>query len=360
MYRVIIAVLFITTVSASTYTIGLVQPCDYLASSTDAKANVALFQSVLTKIGAEGGGILKVKTGTYLLNKFLEVSSNTEIAGEGMFNTILKLADKSPSFIYGNSKKSGFLRNRAGTNLIFRDLTLDGNKLNQNTDSNSLYGRYGIFTEGSKNLLFDSVKVMNWQAYGFDPHGWKSAPGGPLYGENIRITNCIAENNDWDGFTLDQSHGYHVENCQSLNNGRHGYNFCTGTTNSVAINNIASGNGFVLSGKGYPSSTRVCGINIVNNQLYGTGKITITGNTLRDAKNAGVCLNDVFDITISNNKIYANPTAHTYATKPYSCMYFEKARTSTVSNNECQTGSTFDTRKSPTGITFSGNTFALV
>jgi parallel beta-helix repeat protein len=360
MISIVISLLLITTVSARTYTIALSRPCDYLASRTDAKANVVTFQNAMNKIGTDKGGILRIKSGTYLLNKYIEMPSNIQVIGDGMTLTTLKLADKSPSFIYGNSKKSGFLRNRAGSNIILRDFTLDGNKLKQNTDSKSQYGRYGVFTEGSKNLVFDRVKVMNWQAYGFDPHGWKDAPGGPLYGNNIIITNCIAQNNDWDGFTLDQSNGYRVENCQSLNNGRHGYNFCTGTINSIGKNNYASGNGFVLSGLGFHTSTRACNVNIVNNQEYGTGKITITGNTLRDAKNAGICLNDVYSIVLSNNKIYANPNAHKYATNPYNCMYFEKVRSSSVLNNQCQRNSVFDKRKSPSGITYTGNTFNLV
>jgi hypothetical protein len=332
----------------SIYTIGLSQPCDYLATANP-KSNTLLFRSVVDKIAKEGGGVLNIKEGLYLLDNSFEIGSNTEIQGSGMDKTILKLADKSPPFQINGSKKSGFVRSKMTKNNIIRDLTLDGNKVNQKKDSASKYGRYGLFTEGCENVLVDNVKIKNFQGYGFDPHGWKKAPGGPKYGKNIKITNCIADNNDWDGFTLDQSYNYLVENCLSTNNGRHGYNFCTGTKDSIAKNNVAINNGWY-----YYAGGRGCSINVVNNQQFGTGKITLTGNILKKAKTAGVCLNDVYDINVSNNEIYGN------GSQQPSCMYFEKVKTSTVKNNKCPLNSYMDTKKSPTGVTFTGNTFTLV
>src|SRR5207249_31502 len=124
---------------------------------------------------------------------------------------------------------------------IVSNMTIDGNKQNQYTDPNSSYGRYGIFTEGGRNIWFDFVKIINFQGYGFDPHGWKT---GNIWGNYLTITNCISENNDWDGFTLDETLYIYIKNCISSNNGRHGFNVVTGSQNVLLINNFAYNNGF--------------------------------------------------------------------------------------------------------------------
>lgn len=337
-------------VQVQSYSIGYGNDTDFTAYLKNSKANVALFQSVLDKIAEENGGILYIKEGVYLLNKYIEIPSNVELKGDGIDKTILKLADKSPLFMYNNAKKSGFLRSRMTSNIYIHDLTLNGNKLKQNTDPDSVYGRYGVFTEGCKHIVLDKMKVVNFQGYGFDPHGWKTAPNGPIYGDNITITNCVAENNNWDGFTLDQSYNYRVENCIAKNNGRHGFNFCTGTQKSIALNNVASRNGWY-----YYAGGRGCGINIVNNQGFGTGNITLFNNSIDSSKTAGICLNDVFDIVVSNNKVVQGGN-YNY-NKPYSCMYFEKVRSSRVIGNICPKNSIMENKKSPTGVTFEKNVF---
>lgn len=331
--------------NAAEYTIGF-SNANYIAHISDAALNVRLFQSVLDRVKRENGGIITIHAGTYLLNKFLELPSNLEFRGAGMDVTILKLADYSPSFIYGTSKKSGFLRTRLTKNININGLTLDGNKAKQFTTDTFKYGRYGFFTEACENVFMDRVKIRDFQGYGFDPHGWKSAPEGPRYGINQVFTNCVADNNDWDGFTLDQSYGYHIENCTSVNNGRHGYNFCTGTQDSLIINSVADNNGHY-----YYKGGRGCAVNIVNNQGFPTGKITIKNNVLRRSKTAGVCTRGSFDINIEQNTIHKN--------SQNICMFFENVTTTVTRNNACPTGSIMDTRRAPTGITFTGNTFVL-
>ena len=344
-FSVLIVLGCVCMCNGAEYTIGF-SNSNYIAHVSDAALNVRLFQSVLDKVKSEKGGIITIKAGTYLLNKFLELPSNLELRGAGLDVTTLKLADYSPSFIYGTSKKSGFLRTRLTKNIKINGLTLNGNKAKQNTDSVSMYGRYGFFTEACENVYVDKVRITNFQGYGFDPHGQKSAN---KYGVNQVFTNCLADNNDWDGFTLDQSYGYHIENCTSVNNGRHGYNFCTGTQDSVIMNSVAENNGYY-----YYKGGRGCGVNVVNNQGYPTGKITIKNNILKGSKSAGVCLNGVFDITVEHNTVNKGTLI------PYKCVYFENVTSTTVSNNACPQGSIMDTRKSPTGITFTGNTFVTL
>lgn len=74
------------------------------------------------------------------------------IKGSGVNKTIIKLCDFAALFINNNSKKTGLFRAEPISNLIMSDLTLDENKENQNTDADSVYGRFGIYIEGANKF----------------------------------------------------------------------------------------------------------------------------------------------------------------------------------------------------------------
>lgn len=320
-----IIILLISSTSALDATVGTTDclGCpNYYKAGSDAYPAI---QNALEAIRKAGSGKLSILTGTYTLKKNFNVYSNTQVVGAGMDATILKLANKAAPWKVGSSSASGFLRavyknyNNC-QNIRVSSLTLDGNKVNQNTDSNSKYGRYGIFTEGCTNVYIDSVRVRNWQGYGFDPHGWKSAPGGPLYGKTLTIVNCISHDNDWDGFTLDQTDGMLVQNCYAYNNGRHGFNVVTGSRN-VVIDNVRSlKNGFY-----YYTGSSGCGMMIQNNQLFGTNTVTVKNSLFDSDKKGGVCTNGVKKIVIDNNNI-----------KSYRpCINLIDTDTISVTNNVC-------------------------
>lgn len=255
-----------------------------------------VIQQALTDIGNRGGGILSIKAGLYVSLTNLEIVGNkTAVIGEGIDKTIIKLSNYAPSFIVGTSKRSGFLRGRALSNIIVANLTLDGNKNNQYYDDDHIYGRYGLFTEGSDNIWFDSVKIINCQGYGFDPHGWKS---NGIWGKYLTITNCISENNEWDGFTLDQTHYIYVSNCFSYNNGRHGFNIVTGSRYVTITNNIASYNGFYD-----PHGGSGCGFVVQNNQEFNTSDVTFDHNIAYNNKKAGIWIDGVHNIYFVNNTV---------------------------------------------------------
>jgi parallel beta-helix repeat protein len=280
----------------------------------------AVIQKAVTDIGNAGGGTLKILKGNYTLIKNVEFfKSKIHFAGEGIDQTVLKLADYAPSFITGSSKKSGFIRTRAQSNIVVSNMTLDGNKANQYYDDNSIYGRYGLFTEGCPNVWFDAVKIVNFQGYGFDPHGWKS---NGIWGKNLTITNCIAENNMLDGFTLDQTYNMTVVNCTAFNNGRHGFNIVTGARFVNITNCTSNFNGFYD-----PHGGSGCGFMIQNNQLFGTGNVTLTDSTATNSKKAGLCLNNVFNITVNNIKVENTCT----------CANIVAGQTTQISNTICTT-----------------------
>lgn len=279
-----------------------------------------ILQRAITNIGNAGGGVVHILQGLYASRKNLFVLNHRiHLKGDGIDKTIIKLDNYAPSFINGNSKKSGFIRMRSVDHFTLSNMTVDGNKNNQYYDEDHVYGRYGVFTEGSENVWFDNVKVINWQGYGFDPHGWKSEG---VWGKYLTITNCIAENNGYDGFTLDQTLNVYVSNCISNNNARHGFNIVTGTRFAVLENNVATNNGFYD-----PYGGSGCAYTIQNNQLFGTRNVQLNNNTAIHNMKAGLCLNDVYDITFTNN----------FVSDSTSCFNLDRARSSALAYNTCNT-----------------------
>lgn len=295
---------------------------NYIKTGTDAFEAI---QFALNKIRAVGGGRVSIKQGEYLVSKNINMYSNTQLIGDGMDKTIIKLQDYALPWKVNRTTSAGLLRsvfrneNRC-ENLYVAHLTLNGNKQNQNTDADSQYGRYGYFTEGCTNVYLDSVRIEKFQGYGFDPHGWKKAPGGPLYGNNLTIVNSVANENDWDGFTLDQTNGMFLKNNTAYNNGRHGFNIVTGSFNVYITNAYTQYNGYY-----YYKGTTGCGITIQNNMLYGTNDIVILNSTLAYDSKGGICTNDVFDVKLSNVGVVSRRE----------CFNFINSRSFIVTNNFC-------------------------
>lgn len=254
-------------------------------------------QQSLDDIRINGGGILRFEEGIYVLSSYIEVGSNTAIIGAGINNTILRLMDWANPWWIPNTgnKKSGFIRSVRTQNLYFANITIDGNKNNQHTDKYSLYGRYGFFTEAVDNVTIDSMGVINFQGYGFDPHGIKETM---TWSKGLTIINSHSYNNGWDGFTIDQTTDVILENNVAYNNGRHGFNIVTGSFNVVMNNNIAYENGFY-----YYDGSPGCGVAIQNNLNFGTKNISVINNIFENNDDAGICVKDVANIVIENNTI---------------------------------------------------------
>lgn len=287
------------------------------ASSSDASNAInAAFQIVYRA----GGGSVILLAGSYVLGKNIEMYVNTAFIGAGMDVTVLTLKNFAAPF-----SKAGLIRatlqNGPGCdNIKIAHMTFNGNKANQDRTSAALYGRYGIFTEGCQNVTIDYVKVINFQGYGHDPHGYKK---GNVYGRNLVITNSISSGNDWDGFTLDQTDGIYVYNCTAVRNGRHGFNIVTGSRNAVIKNVRSESNGYY-----YYTGARGCGLKVQNNMLFGTNTLMLTDSTFINDSKASVCLDDVYKITIDRNKLKTG-------SKSNACVYTQYTKYSVVSNNIC-------------------------
>jgi parallel beta-helix repeat protein len=269
----------------------------------------SIFQQAFDEIKANGRGRLYIEEGNYTLSSFLEVGDNVTVVGAGMNKTILKLEDFTrPWWIPGTgTRRSGFLRSTSCVNLSFYNLTVDGNKDKQNTDKYSKYGRFGFFTEACDNVYVNGMGVINFQGYGFDPHGVKATK---TWSKNLTIVNSYSANNDWDGFTIDQSENVLLRNNLAVNNGRHGFNIVTGTRNITIEENKAYNNGYY-----YYLGNEGCGIMVQNNLNYSTQDVVVRHNILVNSNDAGICANDVIHIIVTNNTVIQNNTVACIKTK---------------------------------------------
>lgn len=293
----------------------------------------SVLQQAFDEVKANGRGKIIIENGTYILSSFLEVGDNITVIGAGMNKTILKLMDFArPWWIPGTgTKRSGFLRSTWCENVNFYNLTIDGNKNNQNTDKHSIYGRFGFFTEACDNVFIDGMSIVNFQGYGFDPHGVKLSK---TWSINLTIINSHAAFNDWDGYTIDQSANVLLRNNIAVNNGRHGYNIVTGTYNILIENNTAYGNGYY-----YYAGNPGCGIAIQNNLNYGTRNVIVRNNTFVKSKDAGICINNVKNVTVMNNIVERNNTVV--------CIKTTLLVNSTIENNTCVSDIQLSPRPNP-------------
>lgn len=280
--------------------------------------DLTIIQSVINYAALNKGGTVILSSGTFIIDHNLYMDDYIHLTGNGMSRTTLKMADYAPSFINGNIKKSGFIRAQFKKNIIISNMTLDGNKNNQWADYEHEYGKFGVFTEACNETWFDNLRVINFQGYGFDPHGKKP----DKWGYNLFITNCIASGNGYDGFTLDQSINIVVENCESFNNSRHGFNVVTGSSVVIIKNSIAYDNGF-----NDPFGGSGCGFMVQNNFGYGAYNSVFKNNTAINNKKAGICVNDVYNVYLINNHV------------SNTCQCFEiiNATTTLVAYNRCNT-----------------------
>jgi Pectate lyase superfamily protein len=307
----------IPIIPSNTITVGY-ESTNMVVIPQNAEDSQPFIKKAIDDLATLGGGTVHIGPGVFICKAQIITGANIHLKGSGMDITTLKLADFAAPWKVGRRSMAGFVRSRLVDDQMVSHITLDGNKQNQKLADN--YGRFGTFTEGSKRVLYDFVKVKNWQGYGFDPHGWKRAPGGALYGESLTVTNCVAENNDWDGFTLDQHVGIYVNNNTAIGNGRHGFNIVTGARNSAVYNSIAINNGYYdpFGGSG-------CGFMIQNNMKYGTRDAVFKNNYVKYAKKGGFCTNDVINVTFTNNVVVSAGA----------CVVLNATTDGTFVNNTC-------------------------
>lgn len=212
---------------------------DYGVDNTDggtlsAQDNRAAINALIQNVTAAGGGVIYFPAGTYLVTGTgtasagaILLADNITLVGAGMGVTVIKCADTV------DAKLSGIIRTPSAvenSNIRIQDLTIDGGTQTGTGDVTCFYA--GV-TPGNRELRDRDILLLRVECkngyngvdeagYGFDPHE---------VCERITFIDCLARDNDQDGFVLDGCVDFILEGCRSFDNGRHGFNFVTETFN---------------------------------------------------------------------------------------------------------------------------------
>lgn len=259
-------------------------------------------QAALNDINNAGGGSLFLSDGVFDVKTTLNIYGNTNLVGAGMDSTILRLSNYAPKFA-----KAGFLRCLTQNHISIKLLTVDGNRLNQFTDSSTNYGRFGVYTEACNYTTIDNIRVKSWYGYGVDPHGIGNTTIPSAF---VTVTHNEIHDNGWDGITIDKCIDTIVAYNKVYNNGRHGINVCTGSKGVYVHDNVLTYNGWNYNGK-----LSGCGITVQNNQNYTTNNVDIFANSISSSYKGAICLDDVSNIDINNNVMKNTSTSMCLRTK---------------------------------------------
>lgn len=270
---------------------------NYGAVADDTSDDTQAIQKALDAAHQAGGGRVYIPQGTYIVSGTgdasdgaIRVYSNTELYGDGIGQTEIKVADGY------NKKITGVIRtpvNEITENVVIRDLTINGN--NTGEIDGIMTGVLPGSDKFDNYILIENVEIHSVTRIAFNPHEQT---------QNITIRNSVAHHNGWDGFIADfVSHGVY-ENNIAYSNGRHGFNVVTHSHDFILRGNKAYDNtesGIVVQrGQGSPDSPNVHDFSnsaneeilVINNDVYDNG---IYGILLKMTRNSQVIDNHIYD-----------------------------------------------------------------
>jgi len=180
---------------------------------------------------AAEGKVLYIPAGTYLTTTGLAIPSNTEVRGDGMWNTLIKLSDDAPyanhcirntENVWNRDVPTQYVTDNHGNeNIILRDLSVDGNAWNTSQQSGVNHFGCAIQFAYVKKLLIENVRAYNGKLHCIDISSAQYADNdGPndegwYYGasENVRIVNVVCYDSYMDdALTTHWSHDITIVN----------------------------------------------------------------------------------------------------------------------------------------------------
>lgn len=291
--------------------------------------NATAFNSLVSAVSGNGGGIIYAPKGTYMINSTVTWKSNVHLIGDGKELTVFKGSGTAQYAIFG------YVRGVTIDNFSFRDFTVDcygiDNSASYSTSQKAFYFQNctnGIFrdlllkgtnatalgTDFLHDVVIDNVTCIdcgrNWSAGKGGGAGIGIGTGTQTI-ENLQIVNCKTYNCGQFGIFLEH---------QGL--------FSQGTQLAkgviIANNIIKGGKNYGLGVKGGHNVT------VVNNQVYENtnhgiylyggststntdlGKVTIASNTFSENGGDGINLDNnsvVSNLLISKNMTTGNTGA---------------------------------------------------
>lgn len=204
---------------------------DYGAVGNNSTVNTTAIQAALDDADAETyGAIVRLGPGIFVTDE-LTIPSNTMLVGAGRGLTTLKLI---ASAVDGHTVVRNELIVAGDSNIILRDLTIDGNKANQTGGHAShqgatFYKVAGLRVENCefKNALHNGLVIQRGCSDYFVSNCYShDNTSGGFYDQrfdssgNVRgmYSDCIAINNGYSGFGGFDCDGTHYVNCYGEGN----------------------------------------------------------------------------------------------------------------------------------------------
>ena len=288
---------------------------NYGASANNNGDDTKAIQAALDAAYNAGGGEVYIPKGTFIVSGgqggsdsgALRVRDNVTLRGEGMGETILKVADG------WSGKITGVVRTPYGeetSNVEVYDLTLDGNRANTSGKVDGFFtGVRPGSTDQDTNITVARVEIKNMEGYGFDPHEQTV---------NLSITDSVAHHNGLDGFVADFIIDSIYEGNTAYANDRHGFNVTTSTNDFVLKDNVAydnEGAGIVLQRGSeafpHPENIQIIGGEYYNNDDEGilvklSDNVTIDGAEIYGNGTNGIRIYGADNTVVKNSDLHNN------------------------------------------------------
>lgn len=275
--------------------------------------NTAAIQSAIQAAHDAGGGIVYIPEGVWGVGVSadgygsIHILDNVFLKGAGMGQSSLRLLDGTTEDVTGIVRTSW---NEVTTNTGMADLSIDGNKANTT-------GRVDGFFTGPKpgetikdaDIQLLRIEIHDVSRYGFDPHEQT---------ERLSIKDSVAHDNGVDGFVLDFVTDSELSGNVSYDNGRHGFNFVTTSSDVLLTNNVAHDNGgagFVIQ-RGSEDIEASHAITLIGGAAYDNGRegvliqmsrdVTVSQMEIHDNGREGVRIYGSSNVTVDGNHIYSN------------------------------------------------------
>jgi Ca2+-binding RTX toxin-like protein len=287
---------------------------DYGAVGNGTALDTAAIQAAIDAAAKAGGGEVYVPSGTYIVQSgdnpadgALMIKSNVFIKGDGMGDTVIKLASGSHQAV------TGIIRSASGEathDFGVSGLTIDGNR---DHTTGKVDGWYNGFLPGqpgqNTDVTLSDVEIRNCSGYGFDPHERTA---------NMLIENSVAHGNGLDGFVADYLIDSVFRNNLAYDNDRHGFNIVTSSHDMALLNNVAHHNGGagVMVQRGHENIPSPKHITLSGGETYANGAegvmvrlasgVDITGMDIHHNGTSGVRLHGGSNVTVRDNLIHEN------------------------------------------------------
>jgi polygalacturonase len=293
-------------------TAGLTSPGTFTCSATGSSAtnqvpvtgavaggavdDSTAIQKAINTAGADGGGIVSLPAGMFMINSHLVMKNNVKLTGVGP-STVIKAG---PNFLTSTGAGGGYpiISTAGASDATIANLTADqsGNTLNANV-ANRL-NSYVVEGRSSTNVLISGVTVINPFTYSIAMVGVNDFC---VENSTVNASATLHEYSQLDGIHIMSS-----TNGQVINNViRSGDDGLAAHTLGGPVDNVLFANNNVYGGAGAsglqfavgaPSS--IYDITVENNDFYGSLLGISTG------RYGNTATGSVYSIKMSNNYIY--------------------------------------------------------